>query len=65
MVSPTLQTILRRLGHPICPERRQTDTDEMLLDCFFHQEQTEAFELLRRHGPMVLVVCGGLRARTF
>ncbi len=58
MASPVLNSILRNIGHRVAHERQPADTDAMLLERFFKERESEAFELLlRRHGPMVLGVC--------
>jgi hypothetical protein len=58
MRQPTLKSALRDVGHLFARERRPCATDAVLLERFFDDHESEAFELLlRRHGPMVLGVC--------
>ena len=58
MRDPMLKSALRDVGHLFAQVRRPAATDAVLLERFFDEHESEAFELLlRRHGPMVLGVC--------
>ena len=58
MLNPTLKTVLYTIGQVLPRERTLSGSDETLLDRFFNDQDSYAFELLlRRHGSMVLGVC--------